>query len=614
MVNSDLTFLGYVRKVIGSKLSVAVSKDIPSANPIVHGRIYRLGQIGSFVRIPMGFFNVYGVVSMVGASEFVLQNHEEVNLPPGQRWLEVQLIGESYANEEFKRGVSVFPTIDDEVHIVTEDDLRIIHGTSGESMIEIGTHAASESLTASIDLDKLVTRHAAIIGSTGSGKSNTVAGFLKQLSYRVFPNARIVVIDPHSEYSSALQTQAEVFSINSDTHPLILPFWALAFDELGWLLVDRRSASESQQDIVLRDKIFQQKQEICDRLKAGSVNKNEITADSPIPFNLKELWYNQYLLEHATLNIKDDWDSIAFKKDESGNEKRGSVGEVIPPEFEPPATSNNPPYRSIKGSGLATYLNKIFGRLKDKRYNFLLNPGTYNGFYKDLDDLIISWVDHKKPVTVFDLGGVPPEITDIVVGVLTRILFESMFWGRDLSGMGRQRPLLIVYEEAHSYLPRGGSSRFILGFAGKEVSRVFKEGRKYGVGAIVISQRPSELDETILSQCGTFFALRLSNSEDQGRVRSMIPDTLEGLVNLLPALRTGEALVLGEAVKIPSRIRLPLIEPRPKSDDPEPAKRWKVPRTIEPPYAKAITCWRRQQLPNLNEEGVSSGERTSSIE
>jgi len=141
-------------------------------------------------------------------------------------------------------------------------------------------------------------------------------------------------------------------------------------------------------------------------------------------------------------------------------------------------------------------------------------------------------------VTVLDLGGVPSEVTDLVVGVLTRILFEGMFWGRDIPGVGKQRPLLIVFEEAHSYLPKDGSSQFVAGYAARSVRRILKEGRKYGVGAIVVSQRPSELDETILSQCGTFFSLRLTNSGDQGRVKATVPDALAGLIDLLPALDT----------------------------------------------------------------------------
>jgi len=243
-MKTDVTFLGFVRRVVGAKVLVEVSEEVPSSSPIIHGRVYRLGQVGSFVRIPLGFLNIYGVVAMVGASEVTHPEEQEHLLPHGQRWIEVQLVGESYGVEGFQRGVSTFPTIDDEVHVVTEDDLAIIYGTStSSSMVQIGTHAASESLAATIDLDKIVTRHAAIVGSTGSGKSNTVAAFLKGLTGGSFPSARIVVIDPHGEYGAALKDRARGFWIGDKTFPLIVPYWALSFDELGWFLVDRRTAS-----------------------------------------------------------------------------------------------------------------------------------------------------------------------------------------------------------------------------------------------------------------------------------------------------------------------------------------------------------------------------------
>jgi len=595
------TFLGSVRRVVGAKVFVGISSEM-SVSPIIHGRVYRLGQVGSFVRIPLGFLNLYGVVSMVGASESPPDELEFVP-SPGQRWIEVQLVGEAYGQEGFQRGISVFPTLDDEVHVVTEEDIALIYGSLSPSMIQIGTHAASESLPATIDLDKVVTRHMAILGSTGSGKSNTVAAFLKAITSGVFPSAQVVVIDPHGEYSAALKGQARVFSIGDAKNPLLIPFWALSFDELGWFLVDRRTASESQQDIILRDRIFELKRGSCANLKACSINTNDITVDSPVPFDLRAMWYEFYTAEHATLRLKDDWTTIAFKKDKNGRELTGSAQDAIPPQFEPPGAGASSPFKTQKAVGLASYLNKVLGRLRDRRFDFLLNPGQFDGVKKDLNDLLSEWINHADPVTVLDLGGVPPEVTDLVVGVVTRILFECMFWGRDLPSIGRQRPLLIIYEEAHSYLPKGGSGQFVSGYAGKSVRRVLKEGRKYGVGAIVVSQRPSELDETILSQCGTFFALRLSNPDDQGRVRSTVPDALAGLINLLPALRTGEALVLGEAVQIPSRIRLPLVEPRPKSDDPEPAKRWKGKRVKIPPYDKAVTGWRRQRTVSLEKKG-----------
>ena len=155
-MRNDVTFLGQVRRVIGAKVFVEIASEIPSASPIIHGRLYRLGQVGSFVRIPLGFLNLYGVVSMVGASEISHPEETDVPVPFGQRWIEVQLVGESFGSEGFQRGVSVFPTLDDEVHVVTEDDLAIIYKASGPSMIEIGTLAASESLPATIDLDKII--------------------------------------------------------------------------------------------------------------------------------------------------------------------------------------------------------------------------------------------------------------------------------------------------------------------------------------------------------------------------------------------------------------------------------------------------------------------------
>ncbi len=586
-MQTDVTFLGHVRRVIGAKVFVEVSSDVPSASPIIHGRVHRLGQVGSFVRIPLGFLNLYGVVSMVGASEISHPEESEIPLPSGQRWIEIQLVGESYSNEGFQRGISVFPTLDDEVHVVTEDDLAIIYRTSVPSMIQIGTLAASESLPATVDIDKIVTRHAAIVGSTGSGKSNTVAGFVKALTSGSFPSARIVVIDPHGEYATALKDHARVFSIGDKKYPLVVPYWALSFDELGWFLVDRRSATESLQDSALRDYIFEKKREKSPSLKAGEIDPGDITVDSPVPFSVKDLWYFFDRKERVTYND--------MGRSKEALVKEGDAATLTSAIFSPPGAGSSAPFKPTYSLGMGTYVSKILGRIKDKRFDFLLNPGDYDGIKQDLDDLLMNWIDHEYAITVLDLGGVPFEIADLVVGVVTRTLFEGMFWGRDLPGVGKKRPLLIVYEEAHTYLPKGGSAQFVAGYAVRAVRRIFKEGRKYGIGAIVVSQRPSDLDETVLSQCGTFFALRLSNSDDQGRIKSTIPDSLAGLVALLPALRTGEALVIGEGVQIPSRVRLPLIEPRPKSDDPEVAKYWAEKRTKAAFYNKAVTSWRRQR-------------------
>ncbi len=591
-MRNDSTYLGLVRRVVGSRVLVELSQDIPSANPIIEGRLYRLGQVGSFVRLPLGFLNIFGIVSMVGASEVMSSRNGAADymLPAGQRWMEVELVGEAYGRGTFQRGVSMFPTLDDEVHVVTEGDLAVIYSSLRAAPVRIGTHASSENLEAVIDVERIVTRHAAIVGSTGSGKSNTVAGLLKALGSAGYPGARVVVIDPHGEYGSAFKGFSRVFRIGRGTDPLYIPFWAMSFDELAWFFIDRRGATESAQDAAFRERVAEMRKAAAGSLKAGAVSPTEITVDSPIPFDIRQLWYDFDFQERATFKTN------ACVKGQEELVVQGDATALKPARFTPASLGTVAPFLNKARIGILPQMNRLHARLKDKRYEFMCSPGPFDGSTHDLDSLLLEWLSHDSPLTVFDLGGLPFEVTDLVVGMLARIIFEVAFWGRDLNGVGRQAPVLMVFEEAHAYLPRG-ESRFVQGFARRAVQRVFKEGRKYGVGAIVVSQRPSELDETVLSQCGTFFALRLTNAEDQGRVKAVVPDALSGLIDLLPALRTGEGVILGEAVPLPCRVRLPLVEPRPRSDDPPVGENWRHERSTAPEYARAVTGWRVQEQP-----------------
>jgi uncharacterized protein len=589
-MKDEATFIGTVRRVIGATVYATLSPDLPSTSPIVNGRVYRIGQIGSFVRVPLGFLNAYGIVSMVGA--IALRGDE--NLGPvsanAECTLEIKLVGEAYRGSQFQRGLSVYPTVDDEVHVVTEDDLAKIYAPYGSSPVRIGSHSASESLAATLDLDKLVTRHAAILGSTGAGKSNTVAAILKAITNGRFPKSQVIVIDPHGEYGTAFDGISRVFSIGDAKYPFYLPYWCLSFDELGWFLVDRRAASESVQDGNLRDRIFELRQKAAESVAVGTtqrkLSRDEVTADSPLPFDVRGLWYHFDRFERLTYN------EIARTTEALIAE--GDAATLRSAQFKPAGAGSSPPFKPQPVPIMAAYTNKILQRIRDRRYDFLLQPGDYDGARKDLNDLVADWLNHDHPITVFDLAGVPPEVIDLVVGLLSRVLFEVMFWGRQLADIGKQRPILIVFEEAHRYLP-SGEGFFIQGYARRSVQRILKEGRKYGLGAILVSQRPSELDETLLSQCGTFIALRLSNGQDQGRVKSAVPDELAGLVDLLPALRTGEAIISGEATQIPSRVRVQLMEPRPNSGDPEVSRLWADETERVPDYLAAVTNWRRQR-------------------
>jgi uncharacterized protein len=597
-MRNDVTFLGSVVRVVGSKVFVELSDDLPSSTPIIRGKLYKIGQVGSFVKVPMGTISVFGIVAMVGANPYKGTDIEtEQQFPYGNRWLEIQLIGEATGDKDFQRGISIYPTIDDEVHIVTDEDLALIYATSNPNAIKIGSLASSDGLSAFIDIDKLLTRHGAILGSTGSGKSNTVTAILKSITTGLFPKAKIILIDPHSEYHSALKGYAKVFSIDDDKNSLQIPFWGLSYNELALILFDKKQAADTMHDTALKEKIFEYKKESLDGLKTGILESHEITVDSPIPFNIKKLWHALYVEEFAVVNTRGDLSTASYKNNSQGEPIVGEINKLIPPEFNSPGLGSAAPFKYKDNRILASYINQLGSKLRDNKLGFLFDVDEFDGKKKDLTDLLNTWLNHDKPITVLDLGGVPFEIMDLVVGLISRIIFESMFWGRYIEGFGRQRPILMVFEEAHSYLPKGGSNQNVTGYASKAARRICKEGRKYGVGALVISQRPSDLDETILSQCGTFITLRLSNSQDQSIVGAAMPDNLGSLTDLLPSLRTGEAIIVGESVKIPSRVRLPLIVPRPDSGDPEPAKRWKISEPENPAYGDAIDNWRKQKIP-----------------
>jgi uncharacterized protein len=584
-MSSEPTYVGKVLRVAGSTVLVEVARELPSASPIVKGRIHRVGQIGTFVKIVIGFHKLYGMVSTVGVSETFPPDISTAQLI-GRRWMEVQLVGEATGTLPFQRGISLSPTIDDEVRLLTSEDLQEVYTTGTTAPIAVGHHASSESLHAVLDLQKLVTRHGGIFGSTGSGKSNTVAVLVRAIN-KDYPGARIIIFDPHSEYSAALSDNARTFSISSVGEPLVVPYWALPYDEFAWFFMDKRGP-DTLQDMYIREKVFEWKVEAAKKYLGIDTSTIQITVDSPIPFDLKALWYELDFVERAT-----------FKTNQCnpGEEEivdKGDIARVISAKFKPPGLGSAAPFKNLRHAvGILPQLNRIAARLRDRRFAFLCDPQPYQPGGNDLDQLLESWLAHGKQVTIFDLGGVPSDVIELVVSTVSRVLFETSFWGRDLKGVGRQAPLLSVFEEAHSYLPTGNLAGFVQGFARRGVQRLVREGRKYGLGVLLVSQRPSELDETIMSQCGTMFALRLSNPQDQSRVTSVIPDSMGGILDILPVLRTGEAVLVGEALPIPSRVRFPLVEPRPRSDDPDVKQFWSQDaRTRQ--LTEAVYAWRTQ--------------------
>lgn len=630
----DPTLLGAVEDVTGPTVRVKLAEDTAHGLLFVKGEGYRVGQVGSFVRIPAGYCDLFGIVSQVGAGAAPMS--PEITLQAGTRWLRVELIGEGSRGTGFERGISQYPSIGDQVHVVTESDLRAIYAPGNEdAYVAVGRVASAESIRAYINLNRLVSRHSAVVGSTGAGKSTAVASLLSAVSDTSrFPSSRVVLLDLHGEYGGAFGDRARVFRINPDTtkgeEPLSVPFWALNAEELIALTFGTLSGSAAG---TILEQITAMKRNSRPGGLTTSVPEGNTTADTPLPFCIHKLWYDLHCHHYATHSAGPNQNqNESTRQYEVGVDgltpMKGHVLNVERPRFKPIVASSI--YKSAAADQQRSHIDLLEAKLRDPRLEFLFRPGYWDvsedgTTSKDLDELLEGWIGAQQPITVFDLSGIPSSVLDDLVGALLRILYDAIFWGRAKPVGGRTRPLLVVLEEAHVYLGAQSKNR-----AAAAARRIAKEGRKYGVGLMLVSQRPSEIDSTILAQCGTIIALRLTNEADRGQIRSCSSDNLEGLFSMLPILRTGEALLVGEAVSMPVRalIDLPSEGNRPDSEDPDVVVRrgangqrirpggWTEPVSNEN-YRPLMNAWRLQNpyvgdgvIPNPQnpQEGSSSEE------
>lgn len=585
----DPTFMGRVSTVSGASVTVKLSESLASGLSIIDGHTYRVGQVGSFVRIPQGYQDLYGVVCEVGASAApATLDADEIETG---RWMRVELAGEAIG-AQFERGLSQHPNINDNVHIVTETDLKRIYGGKGDDQVRIGSLSSAENIDVRLSLDALVTRHSAILGSTGSGKSTTVASLLRSIvqpdqTAEGSPAARILLLDIHGEYSKALADMSRVFSATPQPgeEPLFVPYWAL---EAGELLDFIAGGLNENQEIAFTDKIQDMKAARIGLEPLPGIEPQSLTVDAPVPFSLKQLWYDLIDFETTTYS--------GPQRDQPQLEQAGDPNTLTPPRYTPHAMGTAGPFLNTAARGIRRQLNLMRSRLLDRRFDFILHPGAWEPdldgrVEADLDVLLQGWLGHDRPLTILDLSGVPSNVLVRLIGSILRITYEALYWSREKTEGGILRPLLVVMEEAHRYLgPESGN------VAADIVKRIAKEGRKYGVGAMIVSQRPAEVDETVLSQCGTLIALRLSNPTDRGRVKGTLPDNLAGLMDLLPVLRTGEAIITGEAARLPVRCRIttPASEHQPRSTDPAVTEAWSLRRKAEG-YDRVVASWRAQR-------------------
>jgi len=580
-MNRLSTCIGKVKHVLGSTVTVSLDSNLAGVTPIWEGRLQPVGQVGSLVRIPQGPVELIGAVSLIGIAELTGPLSPSSSVEIGDRWLQIELLGEVDALGKFRRGVSKFPGLDDPVHFATSNELRAAYPSVGKSRVRIGCLSSSPDVPVTLDAGLLVTRHGAIVGSTGSGKTSAVATILQSFARGGWTSANIIIVDPHGEYSTALGKLATIKSVLGGKDKFLrVPYWALPAEDILRAFcgpVESATIINKFNEIVTK-----QRRKYAEESRWISCDLSSITSDTPIPFNIKKVWYEFTFENTATYSVQGGSGDLCI-------EDKGDESSLKPPKFKSYALGGKPPFKGPTYGHYGIIPDRLRLAILDNRFRFFLEPSGEGEKSDPLPRVICDWLGHDKPVSVLDFSGVPSELTDLAVGVILQLLFEVALRCKN-QGIGRPRPVLLVLEEAHRYLSDTATTKL----ANIAANRIAREGRKYGVGLILVTQRPSELPSTALSQCGTIISLRLTNSTDQGNVKSALPDSVSGFVNVLSSLRTGEAIVSGESIILPSRVLIDKPHPEPRASDP-PLKSWRL-SDIKNDLSTAVAIWRGEKL------------------
>lgn len=562
MPESTTTVIGYVVDVQGSQLTASLVEDDQGRTPTVTigDEDILVGQIGSYVAIRQNAVHIVAIVTRMSEQEALASptietpGEETARLPFAKRTARLTPIGSVRTDGHFDRGVGQYPTTGAEVHAIGSGDIAKMFDRFQSKGFSVGTVAMHPSLKVCLDPSNLFGRHFAILGQTGSGKSWTVAA-LVQRTVAVMPRAHIIILDLHGEYCWKREDGARHYAFDDaivrhvDARDLEIPYWLMTYAELCDLLIDRTEQAAHNQTAFFRETLRQ----LREREKTP-LGLNRITVDTPVYFSLDELI--------ATVRAKNT-------------------------EMVPGATK---PKQGDMFGDFDRFLVRLESRMNDVRYDFLLKPkvrtnsASLVGMLRDF----VGLGTQKAAVTVIDLSSVPFDVRPTVAAQVGRLAFEFNYWNPGY----REFPILLMCEEAHAYIPRASDSQF----AGsrKSMERIAKEGRKYGVGLAVVSQRPHEVSETVLAQCGTFVCLRITNPDDQSYVRSLVPESEGDLVSVLAGLGRGEALVLGEAVPLPTRLQFDRPVPTPNSNDVDFYNQWKVgPTDLD--VDAIVKRWRSQE-------------------
>jgi DNA helicase HerA-like ATPase len=515
-----------------------------------------IGQPGTFVTIALPAGKLLCMVTAVEMQEGKIGTAESKEaevagtlfLDRATRGLVTIAVGTLDAAGKFERGTDVLPTVNAPAFAVTPALIDQIYSSYAEGDFAIGKLSRLQGQQAKINLDAFLTRHAAILGQTGGGKSWTVASFIQKMCG--FQQATIVLFDLHGEYTTAFGDYADVISATD----LELPYWLMNSEEILGLMVDR-SESAAPNQIAKFKELLQNAKDSHSENKALGIKK--ITIDTPVFF---------------------DFDAVL-------NEFRRLDTEMVP-------GATKPKQGPLFGD-FTRLLMRIDSRLNDRRYDLIFKPKTYNTS-ASMEDLFRRLLGEKagsrKKVVVVDLSPVPFDVRSSVISLILRCLFDFVYWHRRTHKT--RFPISVFADEAHIYLNDGDPATEA---AKHSAERIAKEGRKYGISLTVISQRPREVSATILSQCNSFLCLRISNPEDQSYVKSLLPDSVRGITSMFSTLRRGECILLGDSVMMPTRIKVDRPNPQPQSDDVSFYKLWnEAPKDVD--FAKVLHSWRNQEV------------------
>ena len=545
---SQARAVGHVIAVSGAKIGGILHRD-PPATPLQ--AVAAPIQVGAMLKIPTPSSLVLGVVCGMQTSDPMPEAQDSQ-----KKLVDIELLGEAVPDRNgggdfvFRRGVTIYPALGEAILTTTPAELAQIYARPAHSNVRIGNLFQDEDLPAYVLTDDLLGKHFAILGTTGAGKSYAVTLILRSILAK-HHHGHIVLLDPHNEYAQAFSNIAEL--LNPDT--LQLPYWLLNFEEICGVIVDMgRADSEAQAEILGRSILA------AKRTFAGPNDDTAyISVDTPVPYYLGDL----------VKNID------------------AAMGKLNKPE-------NSLPYLRLK--------TRIEHLRADKRFAFMFSGLQVRDNLPEIFSRILRIPVMGKPITILDLSGVPSEIVDTVVSVMCRIIFDFCLWAEPAKTV----PVLLVCEEAHRYVPSETNSAF--GPTRKMIGRIAKEGRKYGVSLCLVSQRPSELSTTILSQCNTLFALRMSNERDQEFVQRALPESARGFLSTLPSLHTQEAIAVGEGVTVPMRLRFDDLAPehRPRSASASFSTAWQADMLPQAAVTETIERWRRQ-IRGVPSQQVSDG-------